>query len=211
MNDVRIRPLERRDVRACADLHRRAFPGFFLTALGPSFLREFYAAFVDDADAIALVTVGDGDQIRGVVVGTMRPDGFFGRLVRRRWHAFARASVGMVLRSPLAIPRLVRALRYRGEVPVATSGALLSSISTDPGEGGGGRLLIEAFVEAVRARGVTAAYLTTDADDNDRVNEFYRRAGWQLAGDFITQEGRRMNCYTWHDGHPTGESVEECR
>jgi hypothetical protein len=41
-----------------------------------------------------------------------------------------------------------------------------------------------------------SAYLTTDADANDRVNSFYQRAGWSLQGSWTTQQGRRMNCYS---------------
>lgn len=209
MTDIHIRPLAQSDVRACVDLHTRAFHDFFLTDLGPAFLREFYSAFVDSEDGVALVATDGDEQIRGVVVGTVRPAGFFGRLVRRRWYAFAWASAALVLRQPRTIPRLVRALRYRGEVPVATTGALLSSICVDPRTRGVGRALTDKFVEAVRARGLTSAYLTTDADANERVNDFYRRAGWQLAGVFTTPEDRTMNCYTWHAQRPTDAAVEE--
>lgn len=204
MSDVRVRPLGSRDVRACADLHLRAFPGFFLSELGARFLREFYSAFVNDRDAIALVAEVDG-EVRGVVVGTTRPDGFFTRLLRRRWYAFAWASMATTLRNPRAVPRVARSVRYRGAVPVDASGALLSSICVDPGVPGSGGLLIQQFVEAVRDSGFTSAYLTTDADNNDRVNEFYRRSGWQLKGTYATPEGRRMHCYTWQDVHQGAE------
>ncbi|MEU4567432.1 GNAT family N-acetyltransferase [Micromonospora sp. NPDC023956] len=186
------------DVPAAADLHLRAFPRFFLSSLGAPFLREFYAGFVDDPDAVTVVSRGDDGRLLGVVVGTVTPDGFFGRLLRRRGHRMAVAAIRPALRDPRAVGRLVRGLAYRGDVPVTTRGALLSSICVDPlaAGGGRGRQLIDAWWRQVRQRGVRDAYLTTDADDNDPVNAFYRRAGWTLTGDYVTREGRRMNCYT---------------
>ncbi len=134
----------------------------------------------------------------GVAVGHVRPQGFFRRLLRRRWYAFALASVRLVLRRPSQIPRLLRAVNYRGETGDYTpAGALLSSICVDPqrrGEAVGSRLL-HAWVEELHGAGVTTAYLVTDAEDNDEVNRFYSAAGWELHHSYTTVEGRSMNCY----------------
>ncbi|WP_446213718.1 GNAT family N-acetyltransferase [Micromonospora sp. IBSANI012] len=185
------------DVPAAAALHARAFPRFFLSRLGEPFLREFYAGFVDDPDAVTVVSRAADGTLVGVVVGTTTPDGFFRRLLRRRGPRLARAAIRPALRDPRAALRLLRGVAYRGEVPLAARGALLSSICVDPAvaQAGHGRRLIDQWWRAVRQRGVDAAYLTTDADDNDRVNRFYRRAGWTLLGAYTTPEGRRMNCY----------------
>lgn len=198
MSDAVIRGLRAADVDTCAAIHLDAFPGFFLSRLGPRFLREFYRGFLDDPDGIALVAVDATDTVLGVVVGTLRPDGFFSRLLRRRWRSFALASVRLVVRHPAYAPRLLRAVRYRGQVPLAVSGALLSSICVRRGvqARGAGRRLISAFQDAVRAADTTA-YLLTDRHDNQRANDFYRRNGWSLAGSFETREGRSMNCFTY--------------
>ncbi|WBB81576.1 GNAT family N-acetyltransferase [Micromonospora sp. WMMD882] len=186
------------DVPAAAALHSRAFPGFFLSSLGEPFLREFYAGFAHDPDAVTVVSRDGTGRLVGVVVGTVAPDRFYRRLLRRRGPWLARAVVGRALRDPRAAWRLLRGLTHRGAVPVAAHGALLASICVDPtaGQAGHGRLLIERWWRAACEHGATSAYLTTDADDNDRVNRFYRRAGWTLAGAYVTREGRRMNCYT---------------
>ena len=185
------------DVRPAAALHVRAFERFFLSSLGEPFLREFYRGFVTDPDAVTVVTRDDSGRVVGLVVGTVAPAEFFGRLLRTRGPQLAVAGVRAVARRPGSALRLLRGMAYRGEVPVETEGALLSSICVDPSaEGSGhGRTLIDEWWRRVQERGVTSAYLTTDADDNDRVNDFYKKAGWTLLGTYATREGRRMNCH----------------
>lgn len=195
---VQLRALEARDVRRCAEIHRRAFPGFFLSQLGEPFLRELYRAHVDDPAAIARVAVDEGDHVYGAILGTTEPEGFFRRLLIRRWWAFALASVAFVIRRPRSVPRLIRAVRYRGGTPLETEGALFSSMCVDPASPRGvGQVLAQGFLAGVRESGLDRAYLTTDADDNDRVNLFHQRQGWKVAGSFTTPEGRRMHLYTW--------------
>lgn len=198
MGELTLRPLEIGDVGACADLHLQAFPSFFLSQLGPRFLREFYRGFLGDEDAIAVVAVDPLRGIKGVVVGTFTPAGFFARLLRRRFLGFLVACALAVLRRPSRLPRLFRAVLYRGQVPLEVEGALLSSICVAPethGEGIGSQLIV-AFQTKLRARD-SSGHLLTDRDDNEAANHFYRRNGWELAGNFVTREGRPMNCYVF--------------
>lgn len=199
MPDNRLEPLTRDQVGACARLHLAAFPEFFLSQLGERFLREFYNAFVDGPDAVTAVCLDQTGGVLGVVVGTLRPAGFFSRLLWRRWYAFAWAAAALALRHPRHVPRLLRALAYRGQVPIETSGALLSSICVAPhAQGlGVGTQLLRAFERRVDAEGVPA-YLVTDRVDNEDGNRFYRRNGWRLEGSYETSQGRAMNCYV-HD------------
>lgn len=196
MGEIRFEPLACAHVDACAQLHVAAFPNFFLSRLGPRFLREFYAGFLDDPDAVTAVALDHGGRVRGVVVGTLQPAGFFSRLLKRRWWAFALASLALVLRHPAQLPRLLGALRYRGGVPLPVSGALLSSICVAPNAQGigVGRGLLQAFLDVVENAGLSA-YLVTDRHDNDSTNHFYVCNGWRLAGSYDTPQGRAMNCY----------------
>lgn len=196
MGDLIVRELREDDVSACAELHVRSFPGFFLSELGPRFLREFYRGFLGDPSALTAVALAADGSVEGVVVGTTSPSGFFSRLLRRRLVGFVLASLAVVLRRPNAIPRLFKAVFYRGQVPVEVEGALLSSICVDPSSQsrGTGSMLIGYFREMAQAAG-TGAYLVTDRDDNEAVNDFYHRNGWRLADHYETSDGRRMNCY----------------
>lgn len=195
--DVRthLDSLRESDVPEAARLHRRAFPRFFLSSLGEPFLSQFYRGFLGDDTAIAVVARDDDGAVRGVVVGTVRPAGFFSRLLRRQWRGFLAASIRAAISNPAAIPRLLRAVRYRGQAGADPDGALLSSICVDPGlQGGGvGAQLISEWTACARRLGADRAYLSTDAEENEAVNTFYRAQGWQLAERFITPQGRHMN------------------
>jgi ribosomal protein S18 acetylase RimI-like enzyme len=193
-----LRPLAVEDVRPLARLHRSAFPSFFLSSLGEPFLVQFYRAFLTDDTAVTVVARSAGEDILGAVVGTTEPAGFFTRLLRRRWPGFVAASARAVLTNPRATPRLLRAVRYRGDTSPHGDGALLSSICVDPAHQGEGlgRQMIEAWTREAARKGAASAALTTDADDNDAVNQFYRARGWVLADRYTTREGRAMNHYT---------------
>ena len=194
----RIAALDACDITSVARLHEKAFPDFFLSSLGAGFLGEFYRGFLGDPSAVSLVARDADNQVRGAVVGTLEPEGFFGRLVRRRLLAFALVSARATVRTPEVAPRLLRALRYRGDAPSDTAGALLSSICVDPCSRGSGlgSALLSQWVQEVAARGGHHAYLTTDATDNQATNRFYRSAGWDLDSQFVTREGRPMNRYS---------------
>ena len=83
------------------DMHMQAFPEFFLTFLGPKFLREFYNSFSYDPTGIGFVAEdAETGDVLGVIVGPLVPDGYFKRLLKRRWWAFYLASVTAVLKGP---------------------------------------------------------------------------------------------------------------
>lgn len=194
---VRLAPLCRGDVVEAARLHRAAFPGFFLSSLGEDFLRQFYRGFLSDPAAVTVVARDGTGLVRGVAVGTTDAAGFFGRLLRRRWPGFAAASIRAILRQPAAAQRLLRAIRYRGDVLDNGEGALLSSICVDPScrSQGIGRALLAGWIREAAARGSLTAFLTTDAVDNETVQRFYSRHGWSIDERFTTREGRQMLRY----------------
>lgn len=180
------------------DVHLQTFPNFFLTFLGPKFLREFYNSFSYDPTGIGFVAedAETGDTL-GVIVGPLVADGYFKRLLKRRWWAFCLASVAAVLKRPITIKRLYRALFYRGEAPPGPQRALLSSVAVSPQvQGHGiGQALVKRWVEEVQRRGGSGCYLTTDADNNEKVNSFYQKLSWKIESTYKTSEGRVMNRY----------------
>jgi GNAT superfamily N-acetyltransferase len=195
---VNIVPIKTEHIQQVVDVHMQAFPDFFLTFLGPRFLREFYASFSYEPTGIGFVAEdNEGGGIVGVVVGPLVPQGYFKRLLIKRWWAFCLASIGAVLKRPAVVKRLFRALFYRGESPPGPQRSLLSSIAVSPKvQGRGiGQALVERWVEEVKRRGHIGCYLTTDANDNDKINNFYQKLGWKIESTYTTPEGRVMNRY----------------
>ncbi len=75
--------------------------------------------------------------------------------------------------------------------------ATLMSVAVAPdAQGGGiGKLLINAFLAEAKNRGVQQVNLTTDKVNNESVNAFYQKLGFNKIASFTTPEGREMNEY----------------
>lgn len=184
------------DIESVVQVHLNAFQGFFLTFLGPSFLREFYSSVCVDPSGIAVVY--DDNSVIGFVVGTVQPAGFYRRLIQKRWWKFGLASLRPVLRKPSIIPRLLRAFAMPSDVSNAQPGtATLMSLAVMRNyQGQGiGKQLVSAFIECSRKRQIEVVNLTTDAAHNIETNEFYQRMGFRCSRAFTTPEGRLMNEY----------------
>jgi ribosomal protein S18 acetylase RimI-like enzyme len=208
----KIAKIDKTHINKAVDIHMHSFPGFFLTFLGPTFLREFYGSFLSDNNGVAFVAKdSETNSILGVIVGPLVPDGYFKRLLKKRWWAFCLASIGAALKKPIVIKRLFRALLYRGQAPPGRQRALLSSVAVSPEvQGHGiGRALVTKWVEEVKRRGCDGCYLTTDAYNNDKINRFYQKLGWRIESTYTTPEGRVMNRYVLDWPEKTTEDESE--
>ncbi|HEY2325314.1 MAG TPA: GNAT family N-acetyltransferase [Thermoanaerobaculia bacterium] len=184
-----VRPMRRDDLDAAVAIHLAAFPNFFLTFLGPRFLRVFYGAVMQYG--IALVATVD-DRVAGFVVGMVDSRSFYRRLLRRRFLQVAIAILPAVMRRPSTPSRVVRrALRRTGFSP---SGAELMSLAVHPREQrhGLGRILVNAFIARVHEDGTDSLWLITDAADNDAVKTFYEALGFTVRRTFTNAEGRAL-------------------
>ncbi|HYE30663.1 MAG TPA: GNAT family N-acetyltransferase [Methylomirabilota bacterium] len=198
MAEVRIERITLDDVPRVVTAHIDAFPGFFLTTLGPGFLRAFYRAFTDEPTAISLKASSPEHPLLGFVVGTVEPDGFFKRLLKRRWWEFGTHAAMASLKNPAYTSRLLRAVAYRGGPDRPEGFALLSSIAVLPAAQGKGvgKALVSEWKRLAVENGSPGYYLTTDAVGNDPVNHFYQSLGLKLTSSYTTKEGRVMNLYS---------------
>lgn len=191
-----VREARRDDLEAVVEVHLASFSGFFLSTLGPRFLREFYAALIDHPGGVLLVGVNDGDVV-GFVGGAREQVGFYADLLAGRKWRFVWAALPAVMRRPSVGRRVVRG-RQRAEGVDTLAGPCLMTIGVRPQrEGGGvGRALVAGFEAELRSLGESTYCLTTDADNNDRTNDFYRRLGMHKRRVLETPEGRRLNEFT---------------
>jgi len=197
---MKIIKLNKNHLSEVISIHIKAFPTFFLTFLGPRFLKEFYESFLYDSQGIGFVALDDNtEEIIGVIVGPLNPNGYFKRLLKRKWFSFCIASVGAIIKKPSVIKRLFRAVFYRGESPKGIERSLLSSIAVSPNAQGkgAGKALVFKWLEEIKLRGSKGAFLTTDVENNDSVNKFYQKIGFKLESSFSTPEGRKMNKYIY--------------
>ncbi len=193
-----IRQATLNDVPVVAQIHTLSFPGFFLTSLGESFLRELYSGFLNQPGGIFFVAE-DGDKVIGFAAGTTVPDLFFTELREKRGFYFVlKAIPALIKNARVVFKKLVSSIFYKGDKPAELSGGtLLSSIGVIPSLHGGsvGSALLDDFEKAAFSQNATFIYLTTDAIENERANAFYGKRGYSVDGRFMQQAKRPMLRY----------------
>ena len=193
---VQVRRMLPEDVESVVHIHTESFPGFFLSSLGPGFLRLVYEAVLSDTNGIAVVAERQ-DSIIGFACGSSAPQGFYRRLFKRQWWKFGWAAMRAVVCRPSMIRHLLGAVRTRVVPRDDSPAAELMSVATAPHaqRQGIGEVLVIRFLSEARRSGAARVTLTTDRHANQPVNSFYRRLGFTLAASFVTNTGREMNLY----------------
>jgi ribosomal protein S18 acetylase RimI-like enzyme len=193
-----LTPMNLSHIDAVVAVHLAAFDGFTLSILGEGFLKEFYTGVLDDPTGMAFVIL-DQQNLVGFVAGSAQPNGFYRRLLYKRWWRFGVAALPAVLSKPRIFPRVLRAFSMPHEPLPHPNCATLMSIAVNPAlQGyGAGKGLVKAFLEEAAARGLDSVNLKTDANDNDKVNQFYIKMGFELYRTFTTPEGRLMHEYVY--------------
>jgi ribosomal protein S18 acetylase RimI-like enzyme len=200
------------DIRSIAAVHRAAFRSFFLTQLGPAFLRAYYRTVLEHPGGILLVAVQD-ESIVGFSAGFIDPPGFYS-LLRKKRIRLGLAALPWLITHPANLARTIWNYRLtleesRESDPGISQVAELSSIAVRPnGQGvGAGRQLLAVFVDAARGSGAARVTLTTDAAGSDATNRFYARAGFTLARVIRRPYGRILNEYELNLGLVGSEAV----
>jgi ribosomal protein S18 acetylase RimI-like enzyme len=185
---------------AVVAVHQAAFPGFFMTQLGPRFLREYYRCVLDVPAGILLTETKDGACV-GFVAGFVDPAAFYSELRRRRARLGLAALRGIVSRPRRLMTMMANYGRAgnAARAPLEADTAELSSVAVVPaaaGQGIGFRL-VRAFIDAAASAGARRVVLTTDAYGNDAVNRFYQRLGFVCTGTSEVRPGRWLNEYAF--------------
>lgn len=194
VNKVIIKEMGVSDLSIIAEVHKQAFAGFFLTRMGPSFLRAYYQAVLDFDARIALVARDtESDRVLGFAVGFSDPQGFYSLFSQRRKRMLP-AVLLAVLRDPGLVPLIFRNMRrVEGRAKQEVDAVELSSIAVTARGRGIGAALLEAFAEHASSEGASRLVLTTDAKGNDPVRSFYEARGFGLDG--IESRGARELCH----------------
>ncbi len=180
-------------------LHIEAFPGFFMTQLGPTFLREYYRCVAGYPGGILLTEDANGECV-GFVAGFVDSASFYRALRRLRVRLAAAAAISL-LTHPARLLTMLANYRRAGDAenrkPDPKS-AELASLAVKPaahGRGVGSRL-VERFIAEARMRGAEEVVLTTDAHENDVANRFYIGLSFTLVRTFKARRNRILNEYS---------------
>lgn len=185
-------------VRSIAELHKKAFPAFFLTQLGLPFLRTLYTGYLEDSDS-GIIVAEENDSLIGFIAYSNNYPRFYKGLIKNHLMKFAVCSLGTAIRHPSFIKRILGAFKKSESVVKSERYVELASICVDPKiEGKGvGSSLIDYLKSGVDFNTYAYINLETDADNNDGANRFYQKNGFKLERSFTTAEGRRMNEYRY--------------
>ena len=199
---VSIRILDYADenfIAKLSKLHMAAFPDFFLTQLGLPFLKTLYKGYMEDENSGIIVAEVNG-KLAGFIAYSNEYSRFYKGLLKRHLIRFAFCSLLAVIHHPSFCKRLLGAFTKSNEVKKEEAYVELASICVNPkAEGRGiGSKLIDKLKGLTDFTMYEYINLETDACDNDAVNKFYMKNGFQLARNYVTAEGRKMNEYRYY-------------
>jgi ribosomal protein S18 acetylase RimI-like enzyme len=185
-------------IKNIANLHMQAFPDFFLTKLGSVFLRALYTGYMED-DNSGIIVVADDDKIVGFTAYSKEYSKFFKGLIKKQLFKFGMCAAIATIRHPSFARRLLGALKKSDSVVKKEPYIELASICVDPSiKGMGiGSMMISYLIEITDFSKFEYINLETDAENNDDVNKFYIKNGFNLARQYKTAEKRKMNEYRY--------------
>ena len=195
MIDIRnVSKMNTKEISRIAELHKAAFPAFFLTQLGLPFLKSLYAGYIED-DESGIIVAEEENRLVGFVAYSKNYPLFFKKLVKHHLIRFAICSIGATIRHPSFARRLLGAFKKSDSVVKREQYVELASICVDPSmeKKGIGSSLIDYLIEMVDFNKYAYINLETDAIDNEDVNRFYKNKGFRLEREYTTPEGRKMN------------------
>jgi ribosomal protein S18 acetylase RimI-like enzyme len=200
---VCIRPATRADLPAVVAAHVAAFPGFFLTRMGPRFLAAYYRMVLESPEGILLVGESAG-AVGGFVAGVARPDAFYRTMLRRPLTLGVPAVLRLVTSPRMLLDVAGRVCRLgssghpQGQRGPRRARAELASLAVLPSQRrlGLGRRLVAAFVTEAGRRRVAEVRLTTDAVDNQATHAFYVSLGFSRSPDVLGAPDRPLTEYT---------------
>ncbi len=102
-----VRKAATTDVDSIVAIHKQAFPDFFLTTLGDSFLRLYYSCMCRCDKVVTLCAVEDGEVV-GFASSALKSAGFNSRLIKSNMIPFMGESIKLLLTRPTSLVRLVK-------------------------------------------------------------------------------------------------------
>lgn len=187
---------EQKYLDAIVNIHLDTFKGFFLTDLGRGFLKTLYKGYMQD-EASGIIVACEGEKLIGFIAYSKDYPGFYSNLMKSKIFQFAFYSLIAAVKHPSFVKRLLGAFGKSDEVRKEEKYVELASIGVMPAAKGqgAGTGLIDYLKKIVDFSEYAYISLETDAKNNDDVNKFYIKNGFNLARTYETKQARKMNEY----------------
>jgi GNAT superfamily N-acetyltransferase len=179
------------------EIHKEAFPNFFLTELGDKLLYVFYSSLLKETTTIAWC-FAEENKVVGFFVATTRPSGLYRKIFLKNFFSFSFRLMLVFLKKPKYLKKMIisYSTQINHRIPVTFTASLLS-ICVHPNFAGKkiGKRLLEKLEIELKKTNELGYYLTTDNENNSATNQFYLINGFELLTVF-RQGNRIMNLYT---------------
>ena len=179
---------------------------FFLVDWGGDFVRQYYNLILNYDDHIFLCYT-QNNEIIGFVSGFNNPKAFYKYLSEKKTN-FLFPLLISVCRNPLVIVTIAKAFkRIKNEAQTEINNDFtneLSSLAVNPyvQNKGVGKQLVNAYISNLKTSKIKTIQLTTDAENNDKVNCFYERLNFKKTKTIVRNDSRLMNEYCYYlDGN----------
>lgn len=178
------------------EIHLQSFEGFFLTFLGKGFLKTLYKEFINHEKSGLIVAI-ENNSIIGFIAYSQDMSNFYKHLIKRKIIPFVWYSFRAFLKNPNILLRLLSAFNKSEEVKRPEKYIELASIGVHPlsSSKGIGSNMISYLKSIIDFNEFEYISLETDAEDNDKVNQFYIKNGFKCRKTYKTKYGRIMNEY----------------
>ena len=178
-----IERLGRQHAAAVAALHGASLSGL-LTQLGPAALRAYYIACAESPLAAGFVAL-DSNTVQGFVLGSTATGDLRRDVIRRNPVGVVAGIAAGVLRRPAVLRWLIGSARGPDSGSYDAKAPELIYLAVSPGQRGRGmgRLLVDAFADAMRGAGQTRFEVSVD-DSNREGAAFSDRLGFTRLGEY---------------------------
>lgn len=176
------------------NIHSNAFKNFYLTSLGERFLNEFYNSILNHNNGFIIGLIFQ-NRLVAFAAGTSCEQNFFSDIFKKNFISLALSCVPVLFKNPIKIfSILAHIIDVKSNKEERTNASLLS-ICVDPyfSNMGFGQIILKEF-ENELFQVNDKITLTTDALNNQHVNNFYIKNGYLLHSEFF-QRKRKMNLY----------------
>lgn len=193
MIDYRISKKE--DLQEIIEIHLKAFPNFFLSGLGRSFLNTYYGCCFSSEKAFILTAINkNSEKVVGFGVACYQSKGFHKHLILNNSRVFIFQGLKLFFSKPRALLRLFKNLVKGNDFNDNFNYAEILSIAVTPDfKGiGVGKNLLREIEKRVKNNNIKTITLTTDLEFNNKVLKFYDKCGYKIFYEFLSYPKRKM-------------------